>query len=313
MVADLRLAAESGTDTGVTGTGGEAAFRKWIGTQLPRRYIATGGSIVSAHTPPTNQRDCLLFDTIDCAAFRTMGDHPDLFPIEGIVGAIELNTGRSGATRDKVLHDAQKLAEIGMLAKRHAIPPLPTLERLEPIHVGQPTLSNPMFVARRMCPPLPFLFIFAQSIRGSLDEYARAIVTHNLKTTIGESVDGLFVLDQGYALHLDRSGWSTMRLPQIPLAIVHGEAWEVLLKLIITVWSHLWKATHLIADLGQYYASFGWFEDNERPRAEIVSGEDYAQQSEEGFLTVRPGDILPGDTSQATNNRLQPSGGSDRT
>src|SRR5438876_6867724 len=96
LISDLEAVSLGDTDVGLQGGAGEAAFRQWVNLQLPSRFRALNGAVLSANNPPTTQRDCILFDAGECPSFRQSGGLPDLFPIEGVIGSIELNTGRTG-------------------------------------------------------------------------------------------------------------------------------------------------------------------------------------------------------------------------
>ena len=86
LAADLEAASGGDTDTEVQGGAGESAFREWLGKQLPNRFSAVSGAVVSKNDPPTTQRDCVIFDASECPVFRQIGGQPDLYPIEGVVG-----------------------------------------------------------------------------------------------------------------------------------------------------------------------------------------------------------------------------------
>lgn len=288
LSAELEVAALGKTDRGMQGGGAEGGFREWLASLLPNRFAVISGAIVSAGTDPTTQRDCIIWDAFDCAPFRRIGGLPDLLPVEGVVGAVEINTGATGATAEKIKHDAAKLTEVGRVSREFRLPALPIPERIHPApHLGG-SIPVPWWVMRQTFDIPPLLLIFAESIRGNLADYAANLASHNASTTLGASVDGLFVLDQGFALHLDTNGWAHHRIPGAPLATMDAQPWEVLLKLVTVVWSHLWKGPYRIPDLSPYYADEKYFGEFERPRIKIVSDEAYVAQSEPGFVLAQP-------------------------
>ena len=287
LEAELDLVSLGNTDTQIQGESGERSFRNWLNEQLPKRFHAASGAVISANNPPTTQRDCVIFDSSDCPVFRQVGGQPDLYPIEGAVGCIEINTGKSGAPYEKLLHDCEKLSEVGQLGKDRR-PLLPNTVRLSPVNVqNRSTIPDELFVLHQSFLLPPILYIFAEKIRGSLPETARRIMIHNKSVAIGASVDGVFVLDEGFILHCaSNEGWHHHRLPGMPLAYMKAEPWEVLLKMISIVWNHLWKGPYLSADLGAYYADKNYFIANEMPRVQFIDDQKYQSQQEEGFVTI---------------------------
>ncbi len=145
---------------------GESAFREWLGKQIPSRFNAVSGAVLSKTNPPTTQRDCLIFDTGECPMFRQVGGQPDLYPVEGIVGCIEINTGKSGAPYGKLLQDCEKLSEIGRLC-RDRNPLLPKAVRLSPLQIPNAiTISNDTHVGLQSFLLPPILCLFTETIIG---------------------------------------------------------------------------------------------------------------------------------------------------
>lgn len=286
LSADLRAAAEGATDTGVQGAAGEEYVRSWLSQQLPKRFEVATGAVLSSDSGPTGQLDCLIVDGDQSPAFRQIGGRPDLFPIEGIVASIEVNTGRSGATYAKLLRDASKLSELGKLRGR---PPLPKAVQLEPMAGGVPTLESAIFVARRRFPMQPLLLIFAERLQGSLRELTTRLASHNKSVSISESVDAVFIVDKGFVSHLTPGqGWNVQRLAGFPLGWIEAEPWEVLLKLMTMIWNYLWKGPcEFGPDVGAYYADKAYFLDQEQPRLQMLEDPDYLAQTEPGFITYQ--------------------------
>lgn len=286
LSADLRAAAEGATDTDVQGAAGEEYFRGWLGQQLPKRFGVATGAVLSSDSGPTDQLDCLIVDGDQSPAFRQIGGRPDLFPIEGIIASIEINTGRAGATYAKLLRDATKLSELGKLRGRG---PLPKAVQLQPVAGGVPTLKSAIFVTRRQFPMQPLLLIFAERMRGSLQELTTRLASHNKSVNISESVDGVFIVDKGFVSHLTPGqGWNVQRLAGFPLGWIEAEPWEVLLKLMTMIWNYLWKGPcEFGPDVGAYYADKAYFLDQEQPRLNILEDPDYVGQTEPGYVTYQ--------------------------
>jgi len=288
LVADLEVVSTGDTDTETQGGAGESAFRDWLNKQLPSRFQAVNGVALSANDPPTTQRDCLIFDMSECPVFRQSGGQPDMFPAEGIIGAFEINTGISGATSAKLLHDCTKLSEVGKLCRnRRAL--LSNLTKLIPVQIPNAmTIPNELIVAQQPFLLPPILYLFAENIRGNLSDIAARIAIHNKTVPVVASVSGLFVLNKGVVLHITpNQGWIHARLPGFPLAYMEAEPWEVLLKLVSIVWNHLWKGPYTIPDLGSYYADQKYFMDIEWPRCVVLDDPEYISQREEGFVTFQ--------------------------
>lgn len=288
LLADLRAAVEGETDTEVQGRAGDAAFRKWLQDQIPNRFRVVTGTVLSPQTAPTTERDCLVFDGDQSPTFRQIGGRPDMFPIEGVVASVEINTGHSGASYAKLLHDAKKLSDIGKLQRG---PPLPKPARLSPLVAdGGATIPGELWVSTQQFPLQPLLLIFAESLRGNLPELCTRVAAHNRTVSIRESVDGVFILNQGFVLHLaPGQGWNVQRLAGFPLGWMEVEPWEVLLKLMSIIWNYLWKGPcEFGPDLGSYYADQAYFLEVEQPRLKILDDTDYLSQTEAGFVTFRP-------------------------
>ena len=290
LVADLEAVSIGDTDTDVQGAAGEAAFRDWLGRQLPTRFAPVSGAVLSKNHPPTTQRDCLVFDRTECPVFRQIGGQPDLYPIEGVVGCIEINTGKSGATSEKLLHDCRKLSEIGGLA-RDSNPLLSKVVRLTPLQIpGNNTISSELYVGQQQHLLPPILYLFAERVRASLKDLAESIASHNKSVAVSAGVSGAFVLETGVILHIaPNEGWNHARLTGMNLAYMNAEPWEVLLKMVSIVWNHLWKGPYLSPDLGPYYADKAYFLEQEMPRIVVLSDADYLAQTESGFVTIKGG------------------------
>src|SRR5579859_3413892 len=115
LLSQLKASAAAQTDSDVQGRASEIHFRDWLNKQLPQRFRALSGTVLSALQPPCTQRDCVIFDDGECAAFRQSGGESDMFPVEGVIAAIEINTGTSGTRVAKLSKDCEKLTEVGRL------------------------------------------------------------------------------------------------------------------------------------------------------------------------------------------------------
>jgi hypothetical protein len=287
---ELALQAESEGETrsGSQGIGGEESFRRFLNSQLPARFRALSGHIVSSKSPRSPQRDCIIFDAAECPVFLQSEGQPPHLPIEGVAGCIEANTGGSGATYSKLLDDCRRLSEIGQLG-RERLSRLARIAMLSPVDIpGKNTLQSELVVRKQeftMSMP-PVLYVFAAALQGNLPELARRIIDHNKSVDVSISVGGAFILDQGYILHIrPGQGWDHTRLPGSLLAYIQTETWEVLFQMMNVIWSHLWK-TYDCPNLGPYFADKEYFVEVDMPRCRVIDDLGYSSQKEEGFQLI---------------------------
>jgi len=288
LVVDLEAVSKGDTDTDIQGRAGEAAFREWLEKQLPTRFRTISASVLAYDALPTTERDCIIFDVGECPFFRQSGSLPDVLPIEGVIGSIEINTGRSGATYDKLLHDCEKLSKIGLLSASR-LSPMAKAAKLSPLKIpGTDTIQKEIGVTQQAYRLPPVLYVFAERIQGKLSELANRIAQHNKAVPVSASVGGAFILNEGFILHTaPGDGWNVSRLLGSPLAYMEAEPWEVLLKLVSTVWSRLRNETYTSPDLGPYYARKEYFLNVEMPRCVVLDDTGYTSQQEAGFATAR--------------------------
>ena len=288
LLADLRGAAAGRTDTQVQGRAAENAFREWLKNQLPKRFDVVKGAVLSPREGPTGEMDCLVVDSGQAPAFRQVGGKPDLLPIEGVVASIEINSGSSGTSYVKLMQDAGKLAEVGRL---RGMSPLPKPIKLSPLlGEGLNTTDRDLWVSRQHFSGPPLLFIFAESLRGNLRELATRLAIHNRGVSLSESVDGAFILNKGFILHLEPgTGWNVHRLTGFPLGWMQADPSQVLLKLMTIIWNYLWKGPcEFGPEMSGYYADQAYFLEVEQPRVHVLEDTDYLSQTEPGFATFRP-------------------------
>ena len=280
---ELRL---QGLDSGLAGSSAEKILVAWLKEWLPLRVDVRGGAVISRKGGPTTQRDALLFDRLECPVFRRIGD-TDLLPIEGVVGAIELNYGLSTGYK-KLLRDAAKLSEIKALARARLRRAAMVVSHLQvgrdPEHVTQKervettTLHLPQ-------EGRPILLIFAEQLEGTLSECAHRLVEHNKSVGVGESVDGLFVLRQGYALHYNEARRViTQRLPGSHFRCRSTSEGEVLLRMQDILLTHLYMAGKVHPEGFRSYVSGEEERELEHPVEEPVSDAKYAEQTDDDLL-----------------------------
>ena len=288
LLADLRGAAAGQPDTQMQGRAAENAFREWLQQQLPKRFDVVKGAVLSPQAGPTGEMDCLVVDGDQSPAFRQIGGRPDLLPIEGVVASVEINSGSSGTPYKKLLSDAAKLSEVGKL---RGMSPLPKPIKLSPLRAdNRNTIQGNLWVSRQHFPRPPLLLIFAESLRGNLGELANRLAIHNKSVSISDSIDGAFILNKGFILHLTPGqGWNVHRLAGFPLSWMEAEPWQVLLKLMTIIWNYLWKGPcEFGPELSGYYADKAYFLEVEQPRIKVPDDADYVSQTEPGFATFTP-------------------------
>lgn len=286
LAESLNTASSGKTDRTIQGRAGDQAFRNWLSQHLPKRFEVGTGAVVSPKEPLTSERDCVIFDAAECAPFRVSGGVSDIFPIEGIPACIELNTGKSGTTLQKIKHDAEKVSEIGKLRGTRKSPGIKWLSQI-PTQADLPRLRTAVEEEAPMMPPL--LLIFVETLRGRLDTLAYRIAEHNKHQSIESSVDGVFVLNKGVVLHADSSldkGWSHQRQPGQNLVYMESANWEVLLIMMMIIWNHLWKGQYITADLGRYYMDLDYFLEAHRNRITPVGDNQYISQPSKSIPVV---------------------------
>lgn len=243
MSARYEQIRSTGVDTGVSGSAGEKVLINWITSWLPKRMSVVQGAVLSIGEDPTNQMDCLLFDSSESPVYSRLGDS-DLVPIEGVSGSIEVNSGNT-TTYEKLLKDALKLTKLRQLARnkmpRASIPISHISREIDPNNVTEKQLVEGL-QGHRSLEQHPLTVIFAENINGNLEEAATRIARHNIHQGVEFSVDGLFIMGQGVALHVDqnRLGWTSQRLTGNEFAYLTTSPGQVLLKLQSIILNHLY-------------------------------------------------------------------------
>lgn len=291
LLASYNQVRSAKLDTGLAGGSAETVLVDWIQRWLPLRVAVRNGAVLSSQRGPTTQRDCLLFDQVDSPVYHRLGT-ADLLPIEGILGAVELNYGLSTGY-DKVLKDAAKLSEIADLfddrLQRAAMPlsHLP-LARGSSVATREERIDGLTFHLAHDGKPV--LLIFAEELKGSLSECAHRLAEYNKSVGVRKSIDGLFVLRQGYALHLDsqRPGWTTCRLPGAHFGCLSVSEGSVLLKLQTVVLKHLFLGGKTHPEGFDQYVSQTGQGQREVSAAEIASDDEYTKQVDSGAVFIRP-------------------------
>ena len=115
------------------------------------------------------------------------------------MASIEINSGNSGTPYAKFIRDAAKLNEVGKL---RGFPHLAKVIKLSPAEGFGPTIGTDLWVTRQHFSGPPLQLIFAESLRGNLGELITRIANYNKTVDLSSSVDGAFVLNKGFILHL---------------------------------------------------------------------------------------------------------------
>jgi hypothetical protein len=162
---------------------------------------------------------------------------------------------------------------------------------LGPVDIEVPnfqTVNSQTIVNHRRVHQQPLLLLFAESLKGNLNELMSRIAEFNKSVPVSLGVSGAFVLNEGFILHVSRGeGWNLTRLAGFPLAYVPAEPWEVLLKLMTLTWNQIARVTASAPDLGAYYADASYFHEIDEPRAVVHIDDEYTNQTEEGFVSTR--------------------------
>ena len=271
---------------GLAGTSAETILIDWIKQWLPGRISIRNGAVISVTDGPTNQMDCLLFDHIECPVFQRIGQ-TDILPVEGVSGAIEMNYGEN-TSYNKLITDAQKLTMLGHLAVSRLRRPGVAMSHL-PLDVDpssattEQVLNGLTFHQGHDLRPL--LLIFAEQLSGSLHEAATRIMSHNKKTGVRFSVDGLFVLKQGIALHMDenKKGWTLQRLRGGEFGCLNASEGHVLLKLQNVVLTHLYLSGKTHPKGFDAYTAMTSQGEQEIGSATIISDQEYSDQPDQSI------------------------------
>ncbi len=263
----------SDQDSDVTGDFGETVIKEWIKKWMPSRIAVKSGTVLSVRQDPTNQMDCLLFDHMESPVFQTLGS-VDVLPIEGVFGALEINTGIN-TTYKKIIKDGAKLSKLASMTEERIPRHSKYLE-----FAGIPNESK-MYNFFREILPFPQLLVFAEDFVGNLEEMGKRLSAYNLSVGITASVDGLFVLKKGVILHMDpdKTGWIAHRVAKAPLAILPSTPGQVLLKLQSLVLKHLFLCGRVHPDgFDKYLSEFGQ-NVTEMESAILVSDMGYLNQT----------------------------------
>lgn len=234
-------------DSASKGKKGEGYFRKWLSLWLPNRVEVLEGVIVDKDTNPTTQRDVIIFDRYNCPIFKETddeGEELNILPIEGVIGAIEVNT--SEVKTKKIIKDIDKLVDAKKL--------MPLLEPPKAMCLKPP--PEPELVNYYSIVLQKFGYIFAQDCDISLRTLSEHIRDKNIELGVDVSVDGIFILKKGCILHGISQGWTTTRLSIANLFYMEMESWDVLLTLVCMINQHLaLGAKGNIPDLEKYFQS----------------------------------------------------------
>lgn len=281
LKADYDAVRKANLDTGMKGTAGETVLSRWIQEWLPKRLSIQSGAVISRNEGPTNQMDGLIFDASETPVFRTIGDC-DIIPIEGVLCAIEINTGVQ-TNYSKLLKDAEKLTTVA----RYSTSRLPhtglavshVLANRRMQELTRDELIRTLLI-HRTHDGKPLLVIFAEDIEGTLDEAAKRVMDHNKEAGVMFSVDGLFFLNQGFAHHIDPTGkgWCSRRMQGSLFSCLKASPGEVLLKIQSVILTSLSQAgkTHP-ASFEAYMARVGQAE-REMKAATPVADDAYLRQ-----------------------------------
>lgn len=234
-------------DTGMKGRRGEGYFRKWLSLWLPKKIELVEGVIVEKDTNPTDQRDVIIFDSLNCPIFKEDNDGSrdiNILPIEGVIGTIEINS--STVKVDKIIKDIEKISEIKKF-KPLSEPPKAICFKPPP----EPDIKDCYSIQMQKLG-----YVFALDCEVSLATLADRVKAKNLGLGMDHSIDAIFILNKGCILHGNDNGWTTTRLSEQNLFYMEMEPWDVLLTLVSMINHHLaLGARGNIPSLEEYFQS----------------------------------------------------------
>lgn len=287
LAAEYSQLRSANVDTGMAGASAESVLVGWLKKWIPGRISVENGAVISVRDEPTNQMDCLLFDHIESPIFQRIGNLA-ILPVEGVVGAIEMNYGEN-TTYAKLSRDAQKLEQLGRMAVGRLRRAAVALTHL-PIDKDSSSASAEELIAgleKHMGHDQgPQLLIFVEELRGDLQEAAVRLMNHNKRVGVPFSVDGLFVLRQGFVLHVDsnKKGWNAKRLAGAELGFSSISEGQVLLKLQNVLLKHFYLAGKTHPPGFDAYTAQTDQGEREVRAAKVVSDEEYAAQGDDAVL-----------------------------
>lgn len=287
LTAEYNQLRSVGVDPGMAGTSAESVLVGWLKKWMPGRISVENGAVISVRDEPTNQMDCLLFDHIESPIFQRTGNAA-ILPVEGVVGAIEMNYGEN-TTYGKLNLDAQKLEQLGRRAVHQLQRAAVALTHL-PIDKDPSSASREELIAgleKHMGHDQgPQLLIFVEELRGDLQEAAVRLMVHNKKVGVRFSVDGLFVLKQGFVLHIDSSkkGWNSKRLAGAELGFSSVSEGQVLIKLQSVLLQYFYQVGKTHPRGFDAYTSQTGQGEREVRAAQVVSDEEYVAQRDDAVV-----------------------------
>ncbi len=135
----------------------------------------------------------------------------------------------------------------------------------------------------------PLALIFTETLNISLEEAAKRIADFNKKAGVKCSIDGIFILREGFALHMDQSniGWTVQRLAGHRFGCLKTTEGQVLLKFQSVIFNYL----HFMGKTSSHgfdrYSSTDDQGKKEIASAKVVSDKEYLEQINEGMLKAK--------------------------
>jgi hypothetical protein len=233
--------------------------------------------------------DCILFDHIESPVFHRVGN-TDILPIEGVVGAVEINFGVS-TTYQKIIKDAEKLHNLAKLTESR-LPRVSILLSHLPLSYNANNVTTEQLTKgltfHRAHDGKPLLLIFAERVNGDLQEVAKRIMEHNKKVGIRNSIDGIFILQQGFALHVDnnKTGWTTQRMEGSEFRFLPVSQGHVLIKMQSVILKNLYQIGKTHPGGFDAYINQTGQGPQEISTATLVSDQQYINQKDVGSIIV---------------------------
>ena len=230
--------------------------------------------------------DCLIFDNTEYPVFQR-SEKTNILPIEGVIGAIEINSG-DNTSYEKLIADAEKLKKLGHLWNHRLPPPALALSHLpfdinpRTATIKQKTEGLTYHLGHSLKPQL---LLFAEQLRGSLQEAATRLMNHNKLADLPFSVDGLFVLKKGFALHVDpnEEGWTAQRMKGGSFRFLSASDGHVLITLQNVILKNLYISGRIRFEGFDLYTAESGQGKDEISSATIVSDQEYLNQADQGI------------------------------
>lgn len=216
----------------------EGILRDFLSERIPARFGIGFGQVIGPDSPDSRQSDVILYDTNICAPIRTGKTQPQIYPIEGVSGIIEV---KSALSKSDLYDGLKKIADFKLLVPKNNVQ-----FRNGPMHYIGPREH-----------PFGIIFAFALS-DNSIESLLENLIAYD--KTLGDpglTANAVVVLGEGMIVHKNRLTLRdvvlTDELRQQPFAAFPGKYGDSTLFECYTLLLHLLVNTQLaVVDLNKY-------------------------------------------------------------